>query len=49
MVRGQRSSLFSALNQKRASDSFIDVLSADAIGQFPDSFDVILVEEASVN
>ena len=36
VVVGQRGSLFDALNQKRASSSIIDVLSADAIGQFPD-------------
>ncbi len=36
VVYGQAGSLFDALNQKRASTSLIDVLSADAIGQFPD-------------
>ena len=36
VVLGQRGSLFNALNQKRASDVLSEVLSADAIGQFPD-------------
>jgi len=36
IVLGQRGSLYSALNQKRTADILSDVLSSDAIGQFPD-------------
>ncbi|MGD2131680.1 MAG: TonB-dependent receptor [Maricaulaceae bacterium] len=36
LVVGQRGSLYNALNQRRAADNIIDVLSSDAIGQFPD-------------
>lgn len=36
VVVGQRGSLFKALNQKRANTTFTEVISADAIGQFPD-------------
>lgn len=36
LVIGQRGSLYDALNQRRAADNLIDVLSSDAIGQFPD-------------
>ncbi len=36
LVIGQRGSINSALNQQRSSDNIISVLSADAIGNFPD-------------
>ncbi len=36
LVLGQRANLASALSRKRASDVVSDVLSRDAIGQFPD-------------
>ncbi|MEM9495542.1 MAG: TonB-dependent receptor [Pseudomonadota bacterium] len=36
LVIGQRGSLNSGLNRERAADDFRSVLSADAIGQFPD-------------
>ncbi len=36
LVIGQRGSLNSALNRERSADDFRSVLSADAIGQFPD-------------
>ena len=36
VVRGQRSGQASALNQQRVSDRISSVVSADAIGQFPD-------------
>ena len=36
LVRGQRSGQASAINQQRASDRISSIVSADAIGQFPD-------------
>lgn len=36
LVVGQRGSLLSGINQQRAADNLIAVLSADALGQFPD-------------
>ena len=36
VVTGQRGSLNAALNQERASDNLIEVLSSDAIGSLPD-------------
>ena len=36
LVRGQRSGQASAINQQRVSDRISSVVSADAIGQFPD-------------
>ena len=36
LVIGQRANLGSALSRKRASDTVSDVLTRDAIGQFPD-------------
>lgn len=36
LVRGQRANLASALSRKRESDVISDVLTRDAIGQFPD-------------
>jgi len=36
LVVGQRGSLFAGINQQRAADNLISVLSADALGQFPD-------------
>ncbi|AXT40668.1 TonB-dependent receptor [Alteromonas sp. BL110] len=36
LVRGQRSGQASAINQQRASDRISSIISADAIGQFPD-------------
>ncbi|NVK55612.1 MAG: TonB-dependent receptor [Alteromonadaceae bacterium] len=36
MVRGQRSGQASAINQQRMADNIKSVVSADAIGQFPD-------------
>ncbi len=36
VVTGQRGQLFDALNQRRAATNLIDVISSDAIGQFPD-------------
>lgn len=36
LVFGQRSSINKALNEQRASDNLISVVSADAAGQFPD-------------
>lgn len=36
MVRGQRSGQASALNQQRMADNIKSIVSADAIGQFPD-------------
>ena len=37
IVRGVRSGNASALNQQRSSDTFVSVISADAIGALPDS------------
>ncbi len=36
LVVGQRASMLSGINQQRAADNLISVLSADALGQFPD-------------
>lgn len=36
LVVGQRSSINKALNQQRAADNLVSVVSADAAGQFPD-------------
>ena len=36
IVTGQRGSLFAGINQQRAADNVISVISADALGQFPD-------------
>ncbi|TKB51779.1 TonB-dependent receptor [Ferrimonas aestuarii] len=36
-VLGQRGSLSRSLNQQRAADNLVSVVSADAIGQFPDT------------
>lgn len=36
MVRGQRSGQASAINQQRVADNISSIVSADAIGQFPD-------------
>lgn len=36
LVVGQRGSMLSGINQQRAADNLIAVISADALGQFPD-------------
>ncbi|MFC7291111.1 TonB-dependent receptor [Hirschia litorea] len=36
LITGQRGSLFAGINQQRAADNLVAVLSADALGQFPD-------------
>jgi len=36
LVVGQRGSLYASLNQERAADNIVEVLSADAIGRLPD-------------
>lgn len=36
LVRGQRSGQASAINQQRTADAIVSIVSADAIGQFPD-------------
>ena len=36
IVTGQRGSMFAGINQQRAADNLISVISSDALGQFPD-------------
>ena len=36
VVTGQRGSLFAGINQQRAAENLISVISSDAVGQFPD-------------